>query len=73
MTIEELGVELGGISTHYINHHWKRICGSWAKRGTILVKRGHGLTADYGIIERGSSAVRFEFKGDKNDTNRCKQ
>lgn len=64
MTIYELGKELDGISAYYINHHWKEICGRWVRRGYKLVKNGKGMSADYGILEPGASAVRFEYKGD---------
>ena len=63
ITIEELSKEFG-ISTHYINHHWKQICASWAKRGIKLIKNGRGMSADYGIIENGAVSARFEYKGD---------
>ena len=65
MTIEELAKELGGVSTYYINHHWKEVRERWGKRGIGLVKNGKGLTADYGILEAGATAVRYEYKGDK--------
>ena len=63
MTIEELAREMN-VSTHYINHHWKQICASWAKRGIKLVKNGKGISADYGVIENGAVSARFEYKGD---------
>lgn len=64
MNIEELGKELGGISVYYINHHWKEIRRRWLRKGYKLVKNGKGMSADYGILEPGASAVRFEYKGD---------
>ena len=64
MKIEELSKELG-VSTYYINHHWKRICASWDKRGIKLVKNGKGMSADYGIIENGATFARFKYKGEK--------
>lgn len=66
MTIEELAREMN-VSTHYINHHWKQICASWAKRGIKLVKNGKGMSADYGVIENGAVSARFEYKGDQYD------
>lgn len=64
MNIYQLGRELGGISAYYINHHWKEVRGRWVRRGYDLVKIGKGMSAEYGILEPGASAVRFEYKGD---------
>lgn len=67
MTIEELGIILGGISSHYINHHWKQIYNSWSKRGLILIKNGKGLSANYGILKKGELKAKFNTEEIFND------
>lgn len=58
MTIEELSKELN-VSENRIMRHWHELCGSARRRGIILVKKGKGKSAQYGILKEDELEVKF--------------
>ena len=61
MTALELAEELG-ISETYLRNHWPRIVRNRAETGVILMKRGRGDSAQYGIKNYGDEDVRWVSK-----------
>lgn len=58
MTVEELSKKIN-VSENRIVRHWPEVCKSAEKRGIVLVKRGKGKIAQYGILEDDELEVRF--------------
>lgn len=58
MNIKQLQEELQ-VSENRILHHWKELCQSQERIGKILIKDGKGKSANYGILKKEDTVVRF--------------
>lgn len=54
MTLEQCAAELG-LSSKYLSKNFRKIQQKYQEKGIIILKKGRGVAASYGLIKNGES------------------